>query len=126
MNREERIYSVTMTGNELRLFSEFLKQKNFIDVNLDVNTNELTGSLNNLSGSLEDSTHNIHTGLNNLGSSLGGGLGKLGLGLGLGIGTAGIAGAYSRVKAAKLAAKRNKEEAEERYKTSESENKKKK
>lgn len=29
MNREERIYSVTMTENELRLFSEFLGKKFF-------------------------------------------------------------------------------------------------
>ena len=29
MNREERIYSVTMTEDELRLFSEFLEQKEF-------------------------------------------------------------------------------------------------
>lgn len=28
MNREERIYSVTMTEDELRLFSDFLKQIN--------------------------------------------------------------------------------------------------
>ena len=29
MNREERIYSVTMTEDELRLFSEFLEQKEY-------------------------------------------------------------------------------------------------
>lgn len=31
MNREERIYSVTMTEDELRLFSEFLEQRGFAD-----------------------------------------------------------------------------------------------
>ena len=31
MNREERIYSVTMTENELRLFSEFLEQRDYSD-----------------------------------------------------------------------------------------------
>ena len=31
MNKEERIYSVTMTEDELRLFSEFLEQKVFFD-----------------------------------------------------------------------------------------------
>lgn len=29
MNREERIYSVTMTENELRMFSEFLEQREY-------------------------------------------------------------------------------------------------
>ena len=29
MNREERLYSVTMTADELRLFSEFLEQKEY-------------------------------------------------------------------------------------------------
>ena len=29
MNREERIYSVTMTEDELRLFSKFLEQKEY-------------------------------------------------------------------------------------------------
>ena len=29
MNREERIYSVTMTEDELRLFSEFLEQRDY-------------------------------------------------------------------------------------------------
>ena len=53
------------------------------------------------------------------------GIKHAGIALGSGIALAGAAGAYSRVKAAKLADKRNKEEAESKYKTSKEDKKKK-
>ena len=151
MNREERIYSVTMTGDELRLFSEFLEQKLYdyhkwydIDDML-IGGNPTNHSFLERDGKLSEFDKTIIQGRGNFwagqaagngardgGEHIKDGLDNVSKGvktgamaLGAGIAAAGIAGAYSRVKAAKIQAKKNKEAAEERYKTSESENKKK-
>ena len=143
MNREERIYSVTMTENELRLFSEFLEQREFeekyrtvTDTKVDQVIRgkehfdydpgyhpeesgvygvrpEIAGGMASARGSyLAGET--VKAGLDNVSK----GVKTAGIGLGAGIALAGAAGAYSRIKAAKLAAKRHKEEAEKKYKTS--------
>ena len=108
--KKKRIYSVTMTEEELKLFSEFLEQRNFINVDINLD-GKLPESISRMSQSMENlgSMSEVKEGMSNLGRgitsagySIEGGLGKLGAGLGLGIGVAGISGAYSRIKAAKL------------------------
>lgn len=155
-----KVYSVTMTENELKLFSEFLEQREFDayyspDLNRAINgydsehhvtyvdskgnisefdkamigaRGNAVGGMN-VAGGLETAGGEISQGISDAGNSIGYGV-KDGLdnmskgiktgatALGAGIAAAGIAGAYSRIKAAKIQAKRNKEKAEEKYKTS--------
>ena len=140
--KKMKLYSVEMTETELRMFSEFLEQKEFEEKYRHISDTrvdqvirgkehfdydpgyhpeesgvygvrpEIAGGMVSARGSYL-AGERIKDGLDNVSK----GVKTAGIGIGAGIALAGAAGAYSRLKEAKRKDKESKEKAEKKYKT---------